>query len=106
ARAAAARNVGLRVGPGQTEKDVQECGASDQAACSTPKPLVENKNHYVCDTTWRVNHHQVLHRNGPHSMAILGNLTLGLFRLNGNNKIKEAIEKIHRDRNRATLLVT
>jgi hypothetical protein len=38
-------------------------------------------------------------------MAALRNLALGLFRLNGLHKIKEATETIHRDRNRALPLL-
>jgi len=66
---------------------------------------IENKSHYVRDTTWREDHHNAYIGNGPYSMAILRNLALGLFRLNGIHKIKEAIEYICRDRNRALLLL-
>ena|SRR5215475_9388757 len=62
---------------------------------------IENKSHYVRDTTWREDHHQAWVGNGPYSTAILRNLALGLFRLNGIQKIKEATEEICRDRNRA-----
>ena len=66
---------------------------------------IENKNHYVRDTTWREDHHQAWTKNGPYSMAILRNLALGLFRLNGIHKIKEATERISWNRNRALPLL-
>ncbi len=66
---------------------------------------IENKSHYVRDTTWREDHHKAYIGNGPYSMAILRNLALGLFHLNGIHKIKEATEDICRDRNRALHLL-
>jgi predicted transposase YbfD/YdcC len=66
---------------------------------------IENKSHYVRDTTWREDHHQAWVGNGPHTMAALRNLALGLFRLNGLHKIKETTEAICRDRNRALPLL-
>lgn len=68
---------------------------------SNAPALPDNKNHYVRDTTWREDHHQAWVKNGPYSAAILRNLALGLLRLNGIHKIKEEIEKICQDRNRA-----
>jgi predicted transposase YbfD/YdcC len=66
---------------------------------------IENKVHWVRDTTWREDAHQAYTGNGARSMAILRNLALGLFRLNGLNKIKEATEHIAGDRNRALPLL-
>jgi predicted transposase YbfD/YdcC len=66
---------------------------------------IENKSHYVRDTTWREDHHKAYIGNGPYSMAILRNLALGLFHLNGIHKIKEATEDICRDRNRVLHLL-
>ena len=66
---------------------------------------IENKSHYVRDTTWREDHHKAYIGNGPYSMAILRNLALGLFHLNGIHKIKETTEDICRDRNRALHLL-
>lgn len=66
---------------------------------------IENKSHHVRDTTWREDHHQAWVRNGPHTMAALRNLALGLFRLNDIHKIKETTEEICRDRNRALPLL-
>jgi predicted transposase YbfD/YdcC len=66
---------------------------------------IENKSHYVRDTTWHEDHHQAWVGNGPQTMAALRNLAAGLFRLNGLHKIKEATETICRDRNRALPLL-
>jgi predicted transposase YbfD/YdcC len=66
---------------------------------------IENKSHYVRDTTWHEDHHQAWIGNGPQTMAALRNLASGLFRLNGLHKIKEATEAICRDRNRALPLL-
>lgn len=66
---------------------------------------IENKVHYVRDTTWQEDQHQAWVGNGQHTMAALRNLALGLFRLNGINNIKEATEAICRDRNRALALL-
>lgn len=53
---------------------------------------IENKNHYVRDMTWQEDQHQAWVGNGLHIMATLRNLTLGILRLNGIQKIKEATE--------------
>jgi predicted transposase YbfD/YdcC len=66
---------------------------------------IENKEHYVRDTTWEEDANQSYVGNGQHSMAALRNLALGLFRLNGIHKIKEATEKVCRDRSRALPLL-
>jgi hypothetical protein len=65
---------------------------------------VENKSHYVRDTVWREDANQAYVGNGQ-AMATLRNLALGLFRLNGMHKIKEATEWICRDRTRALSLL-
>jgi hypothetical protein len=66
---------------------------------------IENKVHYVRDTTWREDNHQAWVGNGPRTMATLRNLALGLFRINGIRKIKEATEYIAADRTRALPLL-
>lgn len=50
------------------------------------------QNHYVRDMTWQEDQHQAWVGNGLHIMATLRNLTLGILRLNGIQKIKEATE--------------
>jgi hypothetical protein len=66
---------------------------------------IENKSHWVRDTTWREDDHQAWVGNGPHAMAALRNLAVGLLRLNGLNKIKETTEAICRNRDRALPLL-
>jgi predicted transposase YbfD/YdcC len=66
---------------------------------------IENKSHYVRDTTWREDANQAYVGNGQQSMATLRNLALGLLRLNGIDKIKETTEWICRDRTRALPLL-
>ncbi len=66
---------------------------------------IENKSHYVRDTTWHEDAHQAYAGNEPRAMATIRNLAVGLFRLNGHQKIKEATEWIARDRHRALPLL-
>lgn len=40
-----------------------------------------NKIHYVRNTTWKEDANQAWVGSGPHAMAILRNLAIGLFRL-------------------------
>jgi predicted transposase YbfD/YdcC len=97
-----------------TSKEIALAITSSPATRTSPADLhthvrghwgIENKSHYVRDTTWREDHHNAYIGNGPYSMAILRNLALGLFHLNGIHKIKEATEHICRDRNRALHLL-
>jgi hypothetical protein len=67
---------------------------------------IENKNHYVRDTVYREDNGQAWAENGPHSLASLRNLTLGLLRLKNVNSIKETTEWICRDRTRALQFMT
>ena len=68
---------------------------------------IENKSHYVRDTTWREDTHQAYTGSGPQVMATLRNMASGLLRLNGFITIKQTTEWICRDRTRALpLLVT
>ncbi|MGH3915278.1 MAG: transposase, partial [Pseudonocardiaceae bacterium] len=62
---------------------------------------IENKSHYVRDTTWKEDANQTYTGNGAHTIATLRNLALGLLRLNGVECIKETTERICWDRNRA-----
>jgi len=62
---------------------------------------IENKSHYIRDTVYREDNSQAWAENGPHALASLRNLTLGLFRLKNASSIKETTEWICRDRMRA-----
>jgi predicted transposase YbfD/YdcC len=66
---------------------------------------IENKSHYVRDTTWREDAQQVYTGSGPQVMATLRNMAAGLLRLNDFTKIKETTEWIGRDRKRALPLL-
>ena len=67
---------------------------------------IENKSHYVRDTTWREDANQSYTGNGPHALASLRNLAAGLFRIKGENAIKETTELVSRDRMRALQFMT
>ena len=67
---------------------------------------IENKSHYVRDTVYREDNSQAWAAKGPHALASLRNLTLGLFRLKNANSIKETTEWICRDRMRALQFMT
>lgn len=62
---------------------------------------IENKNHYVRDTVYREDHGQAWAGSGPHVLAIIRNLAIGLIRLKGINAIKKTTEWIAGDRTRA-----
>lgn len=67
---------------------------------------IENKSHYVRDTAFREDSSQAWAASGPHALASLRNLTLGLFRLKNANAIKETTEWVCRDRMRALQFMT
>lgn len=62
---------------------------------------IENKNHYVRDTTYREDHCQAWAGEGPRALASLRNLAIGLMRMKGVTAIKETTEWIAGDRMRA-----
>lgn len=67
---------------------------------------IENLTHRPRDTVWREDHQQAYLGNGPHVMATLRNLALGLLAINGITKITETIQKIGRRPTRALPLLT
>jgi hypothetical protein len=67
---------------------------------------IENKSHYVRDTVYREDHGQAWTGGGPHVLAIIRNLAIGLIRLKGMNAIKETTEWIAGDRMRALRFMT
>jgi predicted transposase YbfD/YdcC len=67
---------------------------------------IENKSHYVRDTTWSEDAHQAYAGNGPRVMSTLRNLAAGILRLNGVGDIKRTTERIARDRHRALPLLS
>lgn len=56
---------------------------------------IENKSHYVRDTTYQEDKNQSYSGNGPQALASIHNLALGLLRLKGVTSIKETTETIH-----------
>jgi len=62
---------------------------------------IENKSHYIRDTVYREDNSQAWAAEGPHALASLRNLTLGLFHLKNVDSVKETTEWICRDRTRA-----
>jgi predicted transposase YbfD/YdcC len=66
---------------------------------------IENKSHYVRDTTWREDAHQARTGSGPQVMATFRNLAASLLRLNGYQDIKKTTSAICRDRTRALPLL-
>lgn len=68
---------------------------------------IENKSHYIRDTVYREDYGQAWTGNGPHALASLRNLAIGLFRLKSTGSIKETTEWVCRDRMRAlTFMIT
>jgi predicted transposase YbfD/YdcC len=67
---------------------------------------IENKSHYIRDTVYREDDSQAWQESGPHALASLRNLTLGLFRLKNANSIKETTEWVCRERTRALQFMT
>jgi predicted transposase YbfD/YdcC len=66
---------------------------------------IENKSHYVRDTTWHEDAQQTYTGSGPQVMATLRNTAASLLRLNDFPRIKKTTEWIARDRNRALPLL-
>jgi predicted transposase YbfD/YdcC len=67
---------------------------------------IENKSHYIRDTVYREDHSQAWAGEGPHALASVRNLAMGLFRLKEENSIKETTEWVCRDRTRALHFMT
>jgi predicted transposase YbfD/YdcC len=67
---------------------------------------IENKSHYIRDTVYREDDSHAWQESGPHALASLRNLTLGLFRLKNANSIKETTEWVCRERTRALQFMT
>jgi predicted transposase YbfD/YdcC len=66
---------------------------------------IENKSHYVRDTTWHEDANRTYVGSGQHVMATLRNTAAWLLRLNDSTMIKKVTEWICRDWNRALPLL-
>ena len=84
-----------------TSRKAEEMTAADANWHTRRHWRIENKSHYIRDTAWREDANQSYAGNGPHALASLRNLAAGLFRLKGENAIKETTEWVCRDRTRA-----
>jgi predicted transposase YbfD/YdcC len=84
-----------------TSRKAEEMTAADASWHTRRHWRIENKSHYVRDMVWREDANQSYTGNGPHALASLRNLAAGLFRLKGENAIKETTGWICRDRMRA-----
>jgi predicted transposase YbfD/YdcC len=89
-----------------TSRDTEKMSAADVSRHVRGHWGIENKSHYIRDTVYREDSSQAWAAEGPHSLASLRNLTLGLFRLKNANAIKETTEWVCRDRMRALQFMT
>lgn len=62
---------------------------------------IENRSHYPRDTVYHEDHGQTWSGEGPHVLASLRNLAIGLMRIKGHAKIKETTEWVSENRDRA-----
>ena len=67
---------------------------------------IENKSHDIRDTVYQEDHSQAYSGDGPHALASLRNLTLGLLRMKNVNAIKETTEWVCRNQVRALQFMT
>lgn len=67
---------------------------------------IENKSHWIRDTAYREDGNQTYAGNGPQALASLRNLAVSLLRLKGTEKIRETMQAIHLDRDRALAYMT
>lgn len=89
-----------------TSRKAEKMTAADVNQHARGHWRIENKNHYIRDTVYREDDSQAWAAEGPHALASLRNLALGLFRLKNTNSIKETTEWICRDRTRALQFMT
>jgi predicted transposase YbfD/YdcC len=89
-----------------TSRKAEKMTAADVSRHTRGHWGIENKNHYIRDTVYREDDSQAWAAQGPHALASLRNLTLGLLRLQNANAIKETTEWICRNRTRALQFMT
>jgi predicted transposase YbfD/YdcC len=66
---------------------------------------IENEIHYTRDTAWREDNDLTYNGDANHAMASVRNISIGIIRLNGINKIKETLEEVAADRTVALRLI-
>lgn len=84
-----------------TSRDAGKMAAADLNWHKRNHWGIENQSHYPRDTVYREDHGQTWSGNGPHVLASLRNLAIGLMRIKGCAKIKETTELIAENRDRA-----
>jgi predicted transposase YbfD/YdcC len=89
-----------------TSRNAEKMTAADLCRHTRDHWGIENKNHYVRDTTYREDQCQAWTGEGPHALASLRNLAIGLIRLKGVTAIKQTTEWIAGDRMRALNFMT
>lgn len=89
-----------------TSRNPEKMTAADMNRHARNHWGIENKNHYVRDTTYREDHCQAWSGEGPRALASLRNLAIGLIRLKGVTAIKETTEWVAGDRMRALKFMT
>ena len=89
-----------------TSRNAERMTAADLCRHTRDHWGIENKNHYVRDTIYREDQCQAWTGEGPHALASLRNLAIGLIRLKGVTAIKQTTEWIAGDRMRALNFMT
>lgn len=84
-----------------TSRNAEKSGAADLNRYVRGQWAIENKSHYIRDTAYQEDHSQAWQGEGPQVLASLRNLAISLLRLKGAKNIKETMQWIQRDRNRA-----
>lgn len=79
---------------GITSMTAREAGPEHLAAYVRGHWSIENKIHWVRDTTFREDHSQIKTKARPRVMATLRNIAIGLIRQAGYTRIRKAIRKI------------
>lgn len=94
------QRVGKEVVHGVTSLDADRATPGQVADLVKGHWRIENLVHWPRDVIFGEDHQGAYVGNGPHCMAILRNLVLGLFRLAGVSQVKRLTESIAADRMR------
>ncbi len=89
-----------------TSRNAEKMTASDLNRHTRNHWKIENKSHYIRDTTYQEDHGQAWAGEGPQALSSIRNLAIGLLRLKGVKAIKETTQEIGRDRMRAVRYMT
>lgn len=89
-----------------TSRNAEKIGAADLNRHVRGQWTIENKSHYIRDTAYQEDRNQAWQGEGPQVLAALRNLAISLLRMNGAKNIKETMQWVQRDRNRALQFMT